>query len=109
MNVFTGADANIVDFWNNIVSPAFEKANPGLSVKVVDAGDDSGLRAIAERRGGPLERADRKVLLAMLNGDNDTEIMDRLRLSRPDLDHHLANVVEHLLGVPATPRHRRPR
>ncbi|OLP45839.1 ABC transporter substrate-binding protein [Rhizobium oryziradicis] len=49
VNVFTGADANIVDFWNNIVAPAFAKAHPGESIKVIDAGDDSGLRAIAER------------------------------------------------------------
>jgi DNA-binding NarL/FixJ family response regulator len=67
------------------------------------------LRALAERRGGPLQAPDRQVLLAMLDGDSDTEIMDRLRLSRPELDHHLATVVEHLLGVPAIPRHRRPR
>lgn len=49
INVFSGSDNNIIDFWNNTVRPAFEKANPGLKLKVIDAGDDNGLRAIADR------------------------------------------------------------
>jgi len=66
------------------------------------------LRALTEGRGGPFpDSSDRKVLQAILDGENDNEIMERLRLSRPDLDHHLSVVIEHLLGVPSTPRHRR--
>jgi putative spermidine/putrescine transport system substrate-binding protein len=49
INVFLGADSNILDFWNNIVRPAFQKANPGLTVKVTNAATDSGMLAIAER------------------------------------------------------------
>lgn len=49
VNVFLGADSNIFDFWNNIVRPAFQKANPGLIVKVTNAATDSGMLAIAER------------------------------------------------------------
>jgi two-component system, NarL family, response regulator DevR len=67
------------------------------------------LRDIADRPGGPLSRADRQVLQGIVDGRNDTEIMRRLRLSRPELDHHLALVIEHLIGVPSTPRHRRSR
>jgi DNA-binding NarL/FixJ family response regulator len=65
------------------------------------------LRAVADRPDGPLSRPDRQVLSGILDGQTDTEIMDRLRLTRPDLDHHLSVVVEHLLGAPSTPRHRR--
>lgn len=49
VNVFLGADSNVFDFWNNIVRPAFQKANPGLIVKVTNAATDSGMLAIAER------------------------------------------------------------
>ena len=49
VHVYSGSDSNITDFWNNTVRPAFEKANPGVSVKVIDAQDNNGLRAIADR------------------------------------------------------------
>ena len=45
------------------------------------------LRAVADRPDGPLSRPDRQVLSGILDGQTDTEIMDRLRLTRPDLDH----------------------
>jgi putative spermidine/putrescine transport system substrate-binding protein len=46
---YTGADANVLDFWTNTIKPQFEAANPGLTINLVDAGDDGGLAAIAER------------------------------------------------------------
>jgi putative spermidine/putrescine transport system substrate-binding protein len=49
INLYSGSDQNIIDFWSNIVLPAFEKAHPGIGVKVTDAGDNNGLRAIGDR------------------------------------------------------------
>ncbi len=49
IQVYSGSDNNIIDFWNNTIIPAFQKANPTLKVKLVDAGDDNGLRSIADR------------------------------------------------------------
>lgn len=49
INLYSGSDSNIIDFWNNIIRPAFEKAHPDFSVRVVDGGDNAGLRAIADR------------------------------------------------------------
>jgi putative spermidine/putrescine transport system substrate-binding protein len=49
IDLYSGSDANIVDLWNNTIRPAFEKAHPGVALKVTDAGDNNGLRAIADR------------------------------------------------------------
>ncbi|GGE20417.1 ABC transporter substrate-binding protein [Aureimonas endophytica] len=51
IDVFCGSDKNIGDFWANVVRPAFEKAHPGLSLKLTDATGTSasGMRAIADR------------------------------------------------------------
>ncbi|MBY5719620.1 extracellular solute-binding protein [Rhizobium leguminosarum] len=49
IDLYSGSDANIVDLWNNVIRPAFEKAHPGVALKVTDAGDNNGLRAIADR------------------------------------------------------------
>ncbi|MDM9623254.1 extracellular solute-binding protein [Rhizobium sp. S96] len=49
IDLYSGSDANIIDFWNNIVRPAFEKAHPEAAIRVTDAGDNTGLRAIADR------------------------------------------------------------
>jgi putative spermidine/putrescine transport system substrate-binding protein len=46
---YTGSDSNVLDFWANNVKPAFEAANPGITLNLVDAGDNAGLQAIAER------------------------------------------------------------
>lgn len=46
---YTSSDSNIYDFWANIVKPAFEAANPGITINLVDAGDSSGIQAIGER------------------------------------------------------------
>lgn len=46
---YTSSDQNILDFWTNVVVPKFTAANPGLSVNLVDAGDNAGAIAIAER------------------------------------------------------------
>ena len=46
---YTGSDQNILDFWTNIVQPKFEAANPGITLNLVDAGDNAGLQAIGDR------------------------------------------------------------
>lgn len=46
---YTSSDSNILDFWTNTVKPAFEAANSGVTLNLVDAGDSAGLQAIAER------------------------------------------------------------
>ena len=46
---YTSADQNILDFWTNIVQPKFEAANPGITLNLVDAGDNAGNLAIADR------------------------------------------------------------
>ncbi|MBO0662515.1 extracellular solute-binding protein [Jiella sp. MQZ9-1] len=46
---YTAADSNILDFWANTIKPAFEKANAGTTINLVDAGNDAGIKAIAER------------------------------------------------------------
>jgi putative spermidine/putrescine transport system substrate-binding protein len=46
---YTSSDSNILDFWTNTVKPAFEAANPGISINLVDAGDGAGVIAIGER------------------------------------------------------------
>ncbi|WP_337267272.1 extracellular solute-binding protein [Oryzifoliimicrobium ureilyticus] len=49
IDLYSGSDQNIIDFWTNIALPAFQKAHPELTVKVTDAGDNNGLRAIGDR------------------------------------------------------------
>ena len=46
---YTSSDTNILDFWANTVKPAFEAANPGITINLIDAGDNAGVQAIAER------------------------------------------------------------
>lgn len=46
---YTNSDQNILDFWTNFVQPGFEAANPGITLNLVDAGDNAGTIAIAER------------------------------------------------------------
>ncbi len=46
---FTSSDQNVLDFWTNVVKPGFEAANPGVTINLVDGGDNSGLQVIAER------------------------------------------------------------
>jgi putative spermidine/putrescine transport system substrate-binding protein len=46
---YTSSDQNVLDFWTNYVKPPFEAANPGVTINLVDAGDNAGLQAIADR------------------------------------------------------------
>lgn len=46
---YTSSDSNVSDFWANTVKPAFEAANPGITLNLVDAGDNAGVQAIASR------------------------------------------------------------
>ncbi len=45
----TSSDQNIIDFWTNVVKPKFEDANPGITINLVDGGDNAGLVALASR------------------------------------------------------------
>lgn len=49
LNMYTNSDANISDFWSNTVKPAFEAANPGVTINVVISREGGGTLAIAER------------------------------------------------------------
>lgn len=49
LNMYTNSDVNISDFWTNTIKPAFEAANPGVSINVVIAREGGGTGAIAER------------------------------------------------------------
>jgi putative spermidine/putrescine transport system substrate-binding protein len=60
---YTSSDQNIIDFWTNVVKPKFEAENAGLTLNLVDAGDNAGAIAIAERayaamKGGQDPQAD---------------------------------------------------
>jgi len=46
---YTSSDQNILDFWTNVIKPKFEAANRGVTINLVDAGDNAGLQAIASR------------------------------------------------------------
>ncbi len=46
---YTSSDSNILDFWTNVVKPAFEAAHPGIGLNLVDGGDGAGIIAIGER------------------------------------------------------------
>lgn len=46
---YTNSDQNVLDFWTNFVQPGFEAANPGVTLNLVDAGDNAGTLIIAER------------------------------------------------------------
>src|SRR5215218_7103384 len=46
---YTSSDQNVLDFWTNVVKPKFEAANAGVTLNLVDGGDNAGLQAIAER------------------------------------------------------------
>jgi putative spermidine/putrescine transport system substrate-binding protein len=46
---YTSSDQNVLDFWTNFVKPKFEAANAGITINLVDGGDNAGLQAIAER------------------------------------------------------------
>src|SRR5690606_17769334 len=46
---YTSSDQNVTVFWTNYIKPPFEAANPGVTINLIDAGDNAGLQAIAER------------------------------------------------------------
>src|SRR5690606_20937407 len=43
------SDQNILDLWTNGVPPRCEAANAGITINLVDGGENAGLQAIAER------------------------------------------------------------
>ena len=46
---YTSSDQNVLDFWTNFIKGPFEAANPGVTLNLVDAGDNAGNLAIADR------------------------------------------------------------
>ncbi|MFE3835887.1 extracellular solute-binding protein [Pseudogemmobacter sonorensis] len=42
--VHSSSDSNVTDFWANVVVPRFAATGPGVTLRVVDAGDNAGLR-----------------------------------------------------------------
>lgn len=72
LNMYTASDANISDFWNNIVAPAFEAQNPGVKINTVIAREGGGTGAIAERA------------LAALQTDTDPQL-DMIEQFDPNL------------------------
>lgn len=46
---YTSSDQNVLDFWTNFIKGPFEAANPGITLNLVDAGDNAGNLAIADR------------------------------------------------------------
>lgn len=49
LDLYTASDANISDFFNNVVKPAFEAANPGIELNVVIARPAAALDAVVQR------------------------------------------------------------
>ena len=49
INMYTNSDANISDFWTNVVAPAFQAQNPDASINVIIAREGGGTGAIADR------------------------------------------------------------
>ena len=71
VNVYTGSDSNISDFWTNVILPGFKSVNGDARVRVVDAGDGAGLRAMADRA------------MAALGTDSDPQV-DLFEAYTPD-------------------------
>jgi len=49
IDMYTSSDANISDFFSNVVKPAFEAANPGIELNVVIARPQAALDAVVQR------------------------------------------------------------
>ncbi|MEO5806324.1 extracellular solute-binding protein [Devosia sp.] len=49
VDVYFTSDQNVIDFWTNIVKPAFEAANSGITLNLIDGGDSAGVAAIGDR------------------------------------------------------------
>jgi putative spermidine/putrescine transport system substrate-binding protein len=49
IDLYIDGDANISDFWANVIKPAFEAANPGATVNIVISRGTNGIGPIADR------------------------------------------------------------
>ncbi len=49
IDVYINGDANISDFWSNVIKPAFEQTNSGITVNVVVSRGDQGTSSIVAR------------------------------------------------------------
>ena len=49
VRVYIGADTNIKDLWEKSVAPGFEKANPGVKIKIdFDSHEEHGTQSLAK-------------------------------------------------------------
>lgn len=49
LDLYTDSDANVSDFWTNVIAPAFAKVRPDATINVVIAREGGGTEAIAAR------------------------------------------------------------
>jgi putative spermidine/putrescine transport system substrate-binding protein len=49
LDIFFNSDTNVVEFWAASVKPAFEAANPGVTLNLVSGGGGSAMGALSER------------------------------------------------------------
>ena len=100
----TSSDQNVIDFWTNVVKPKFEAANAGLTINLVDGGDNAGLIAIASRALAALQtKTDPQVdfFEGFAGGDASRQIGDIGRkIIRPFFNH---NCVSHRVTSRSAP------
>ena len=101
---YTSSDTNILDFWTNIVKPKFEAANPGVTLNLVDAGDNAGQLAIADRAIAALQTKHRPA--GRLFRDRRPAPAGRRHRSRPLRQHEGSRALELFQDQPARHRHR---
>lgn len=62
LDIFFNSDTNVVEFWASAIKPAFEAANPGVTLNLVSGGGGSAMNALAERAFAALQtKADPQV------------------------------------------------
>lgn len=49
LDIFFNSDTNIVEFWASAVKPAFEAANPGVTLNLVSGGGGASMNSLSER------------------------------------------------------------
>jgi putative spermidine/putrescine transport system substrate-binding protein len=49
LDIIFNSDTNVVEFWASAIKPAFEAANPGVTLNLVPGGGGAAVNAIAER------------------------------------------------------------
>lgn len=49
LDIFFNSDTNVVEFWAASIKPAFEEANPGVTLNLISGGGGAAMNALAER------------------------------------------------------------